>query len=73
MNNKNFLNWIANRLVNVYRESENTDFIIKLRELAEYHDKENYVIMPKIIYESIKRKSEQFDLEHPNIFKDELK
>jgi len=29
-----FLNWIADRIVNVYGESENVDFVIKLREIC---------------------------------------
>lgn len=29
-----FLNWVADRLVHVYHESENVDFVLKLRELA---------------------------------------
>jgi len=28
------LNWIADRLVNVYGESENVDFVLRLREIA---------------------------------------
>jgi septal ring factor EnvC (AmiA/AmiB activator) len=32
--NKKFLNWIADRLVYVYKESENVDFVLRLRELA---------------------------------------
>jgi len=35
MNDKEFLNWVAGRLVNVYKESENVDFVIKLRKIAE--------------------------------------
>lgn len=29
-----FLNWIADRLVNVYKESPNVDFVLRLREIA---------------------------------------
>lgn len=32
---KEFLHWIADRLVYVYGESENVDFIRKLRSIAE--------------------------------------
>jgi hypothetical protein len=34
MNDKDFLNWIADRFVNVYGESENVDFVLKLRAMA---------------------------------------
>lgn len=34
MENKKFLNWIADRLVNVYGESSNVDFVLKFREIA---------------------------------------
>lgn len=34
MTNSQFLLWLSDRLVYVYGESENTDFIFKLRELA---------------------------------------
>jgi hypothetical protein len=34
MDNKEFLNWIADRLVNVLGESEHADYIIKLRNIA---------------------------------------
>jgi hypothetical protein len=30
-----FLEWLAARLVNVYGESENVDFVLKLREIVE--------------------------------------
>lgn len=32
---KCFLNWVADRLVHVYGESPNADFVLKLREFAE--------------------------------------
>jgi hypothetical protein len=35
MTNKEFLHWIANRLVNVYKEHPNTDFVLKLKEVAD--------------------------------------
>ena len=34
MTDQQFLNWIADRLVNVYGEPESIDFIIRLREIA---------------------------------------
>ena len=34
MADKEFLNWIADRLVNVYGENENTDYIRYLRQIA---------------------------------------
>ena len=34
MDREQFLNWIADRLVNKYGESENVDFIIRLRKEA---------------------------------------
>lgn len=30
-----FLNWVADRFVKVYKESENVDFVLRLREIAE--------------------------------------
>lgn len=29
-----FLNWLADRLVHIYHESPNVDFVMKLREIA---------------------------------------
>jgi hypothetical protein len=34
MSDKEFLLWLTARLVNVYGEHELTDFVIKLREIA---------------------------------------
>lgn len=34
MNDKDFLGWIADRLIHMYGESPNTDFIIRLRKMA---------------------------------------
>lgn len=34
MTDSEFLEWIAARLVNVYHESENVDFVLKLRKIA---------------------------------------
>jgi hypothetical protein len=34
MSDKEFLNWLADRLVNVYGESEYVDFVHKLRNIA---------------------------------------
>jgi hypothetical protein len=34
MSDKEFLLWLAARLVNVYGESELTDFVLKLKEIA---------------------------------------
>lgn len=34
MSNPEFLNWLADRLVHLYGESDNVDFVLKLRELA---------------------------------------
>lgn len=34
-----YLNWLCNRLVNVYGEDENTDFVLTLKYLADhYHE-----------------------------------
>lgn len=33
-----FLRWLADRLVNVYGESENVDFVLRLREVAKNID-----------------------------------
>ena len=34
MKDSEFINWIADRFVNVHKESENVDFVIKLRTIA---------------------------------------
>ena len=34
MNASEFLYWLAKRLVHVYGENENTDFVLKLKEVA---------------------------------------
>ena len=39
MKDKEFLNWIADRLVNVHGEHPDTDFILSLRERADKIDK----------------------------------
>ena len=31
----NFLHWLADRLVHVYHESPNTDFVLRLKEIAD--------------------------------------
>ena len=41
MKDKNFLNWLADRLVFHYGESGNTDFVHKLRAIATNTDPEN--------------------------------
>lgn len=38
MSNSEFLNWLSNRLVYAYNESEDTDFVQKLRDIAAYHE-----------------------------------
>ena len=35
MTDKEHLQWIHDRIVNVYRENENVDFLIKMREIIE--------------------------------------
>jgi hypothetical protein len=35
MNDKEFLNWIIDRLINVYNENPNVDFIHRLRKIAD--------------------------------------
>jgi hypothetical protein len=35
MTDKQFLHWIADRLVHVYSEPENIDFVLKLRAIAD--------------------------------------
>jgi hypothetical protein len=32
---REFLNWVADRLVHVYGESPNVDFVLKLRQIAD--------------------------------------
>ena len=34
MTDKEFLNWMVGRLVNVYNEDENTDFVLRLSVIA---------------------------------------
>lgn len=34
MKDKEFLEWLANRLVEVYGEASGTDFVLKLRAIA---------------------------------------
>lgn len=38
MTDKQFLEWLALRLINVYKESENIDFVQRLRRIAEHID-----------------------------------
>jgi hypothetical protein len=45
MSNKEFLNWIADRLVHVYGESPNVDFVHKLRAIAEAEKQEPVAYM----------------------------
>lgn len=35
MDDKAFLNWLVDRLVNVHNEPTNADFVVRLRELAD--------------------------------------
>ena len=35
MKDKDFLHWLADRVVYVYKESENVDFVQKLRNIAD--------------------------------------
>lgn len=44
MNDKEFLKWVHDRIVNVYGESPNVDFLIRLREITESKFKEKVVI-----------------------------
>lgn len=37
---KEFLNWLADRLVNVYNESPNVDFVHKLKAIAKNTDQD---------------------------------
>lgn len=39
MTDKEFLNWLEDRLVHVYNESPNTDFVLKLRQIADNIEK----------------------------------
>lgn len=41
---KEFLNWLVDRLVNVYNENPNTDFVHKLRAIANNTDPEQISI-----------------------------
>lgn len=34
MSDKDFLNWVGDRLVHVYGESENVDFVRRLRKIS---------------------------------------
>lgn len=35
MTDSDFLRWLAERLVNVYKEDPNTDFVLKLKSIAD--------------------------------------
>ena len=35
MNDDKFLNWMVGRLINVYGEDENTDFVLRLKAIAD--------------------------------------
>lgn len=37
MSNSEFLNWVADRFVNVHGESDIVDFVHRLRRLADIH------------------------------------
>ena len=56
MNDSQFLLWISDRLVNVYGENENTDFVLKLRELA---DKNSEPAKPKPLTDAVLEKAKQ--------------
>jgi hypothetical protein len=61
MTNKEFLHWIANRLVNVYKEHPNTDFVLKLKEVAD-NQSSNATLAKRIAeleYENSKLRLEQ--------------
>jgi len=38
-----FLTWLSSRIVNIYGESENVDFVLRLREITERLLKGTYV------------------------------
>jgi hypothetical protein len=38
MTDKEFLNWLANRLVLHYGENENVDLVLRLKEIANRYD-----------------------------------
>lgn len=60
LNEKTFLNWIADRLVNVYGESENVDFINRLKEIGDDYEKLKYENM--ILEEKLASSEEQIEL-----------
>ena len=35
MNDDKFLNWMVGRLINVYGEDENTDFVLRLKAISD--------------------------------------
>ena len=35
MTDNEFLNWMVGRLINVYNEDENTDFVLRLKAIAD--------------------------------------
>lgn len=41
LSDSRFLTWIADRLVHIYSESPNVDFVLKLRSIAKNMDKTN--------------------------------
>lgn len=48
MDDKNFLNWLADRLVNLYAERESTDFVIRLRKIASQQNNPNILTIKKL-------------------------
>lgn len=38
MTDSDFLNWIADRIVNIYGESEQVDFVLRLRRMAKHSE-----------------------------------
>jgi len=43
MTDSDFLKWLVERLIYVYKENTNTDFVIRLRDLAWSLDEPNYI------------------------------
>ena len=57
MTNSEHLQWLHDRIVNVYGESENVDFLIKFREIIkDIKDEEDIKYIKENIMKRIKRK-----------------
>lgn len=52
ISDKDFLNWVADRFVNVHGESENVDFVRRLRKMASESEPPEEVKLADYDYET---------------------